>query len=310
MRVRPEICRNIELVQIMIYLADEQELSFQKLNNRIYLSAIDEWFVKYRDHPAVNATRLMIREKHFNFTRPQKAALLIEDIKNNTRHELHDWATLADEFVRDSAFDSFFDSQQEYYSWIIKQIEAQDFDSWIDYIEHYFRGKPDEFHLIICPLNGNYGFNLDRDGKTISYTIRCEPMFDEQGNIRWDFDFFAKGIAHEYAHCFVNPVVESNRELLRDYREFFTAHHNMPDFYNVDYAVVNEYFVRAFAIRFMEEHTAVFQNFDIEAEYTRQRENFIYINRFVRELYEFEKDKLTFSEYYKKNINRILRSEE
>lgn len=78
----------------------------------------------------------------------------------------------------------------------------------------------------------------------------------------------------------------------------------MPDFYNTDYAVINEYFVRAFAIRFMEKYN--FEGFDICAEYERQQESFIYIDLFVKELKEFEREKLSFLDYYTANINRIL----
>ena len=47
----------------------------------------------------------------------------------------------------------------------------------------------------------------------------------------------------------------------------------MYSFYNVDYAVINEYWVRAFAIRFMEKMR--FDDFDVNEEYVRQRKTFL-----------------------------------
>ena len=160
--------------------------------------------------------------------------------------------------------------------------------------------------MIICPIAGNYGFNIARGEKKIAYTVRCMPYYDENGKPDWEFDFFAKGIAHEYAHCFVNPVVEENRELLTNHTRFFEAHTNMPESYNVDYAVINEYFVRAFQIRFMEENRMLFPKFDISAEYERQRESFIFIDDFVGLLKIFETGGVTFPEFYKQNIGEIL----
>ena len=72
----------------------------------------------------------------------------------------------------------------------------------------------------------------------------------------------------------------------------------MSNAYNVDYAVMNEYWVRAFAIRFMEQNQHLFAHFDIAAEYRRQKETFIYIEKFVELLKEFEQTDLVFEEFY------------
>ncbi|MEG1887826.1 MAG: DUF4932 domain-containing protein, partial [Oscillospiraceae bacterium] len=260
----PEINRNIELIQILIYLSDVKNMTRQSLSNTVYCTAIDKWFVQFKNHSAVIMTRDMIINQHFNYARPHKAALRLPEIINSEIDELHDWATEVARFINDTQFDSFFQSQREYYDWILKTISDCNFDAWIHYIEHYFRSKTDGFCLIICPLDGNYGFNLKlNDGKDMSYTIRCMPYYNNEVPT-WQFDFFAKGIAHEYAHCFVNPIIESHTDILKNHNAFFKAHKNMLDYYNTDYAVINEYFVRAFAIRFMEVWN--FEGFDINAE--------------------------------------------
>ena len=160
--------------------------------------------------------------------------------------------------------------------------------------------------MIICPIAGNYGFNMQQGGKRVAYTVRFAPKYDADGKPDGKFDYFAMGIAHEYAHCYVNPVVEENRALLDGHSRFFEIHKNMPRCYNVDYAVINEYFVRAFQIRFMEENRRLFPEFDICAEYERQRESFLFIDDFVSLLKEFEKSPVTFSEFYVGNIEKIL----
>ena len=61
---------------------------------------------------------------------------------------------------------------------------------------------------------------------------------------------------------------------------------------------MNEYWVRAFTIRFMEQNRHIFPDFDITAEYRRQKESFIYIEKFVELLKEFEQTELLFEDFY------------
>lgn len=302
--MKPEINHHIELVQILIYLSDVKNMTRQSLTNTVYCSEIDKWFSSYRDHPAIIMTRDLIINHHFNYARPHKAALRFDEIADNKNDKLNNWAITVKHFVIDSLFDCFFECQKEYYNWILNTIDNCDFDMWTSYIEKYFQCKPDDYHLIICPLDGNYGFNTELSrGKNVSYTIRCEPYYNN-GIPIWQFDFFAKGIAHEYAHCFVNPIVESHTDMLKKHSSFFKSHTNMLDYYNTFYAVINEYFVRAFAIRFMEQWN--FKGFDVIAEYDRQRECFIYIDLFVNELKSFEKEHIPFQQFYLANIERII----
>lgn len=304
--MRAEINKQIELVQILLYLAGEQEKTVQHLNNQIYSKNISKWFEAYKDHTAVQITKKLITENHFFHIRPLKAILNLESIINDGSHELHFWAVETERFASESRFEEFFCTQNAYYTSILEHINSCDFDTWIAYIENYFKGNPDEFHLIICPIAGNYGFNMVQGENKIAYTVRCMPYYDKNGHPEWRFDFFAMGIAHEYAHCFVNPIVEENKDLLKKHTRFFELHTNMPNSYNVDYAIINEYFVRAFQIRFMEVNRTLFPDFDISAEYKRQRESFLFIYDFVDMLKVFENSAVSFSEFYTQNIDEFL----
>lgn len=304
--MKAEINKRVELVQILLYLADEQEKTVQYLDNKVYLSSISDWFSPYKNHMAVRITKNLVRENDFFHIRPLKAILDLENILNDELHELNLWAGETMRFARESRFDDFFNAQNAHYAEILEYVSSCDFDSWITFIERYFRSKPDEFHLIICPIAGNYGFNISHGEKKVAYTVRFEPKYDEYGKPDGKFDYFAMGIAHEYAHCYVNSVVEGNKELLKNHAHFFEIHKNMPQSYNVDYAVINEYFVRAFQIRFMEENHILFPEFNIFSEYERQRKMFIFIDDFVRMLKVFEKSRETFCEFYANYIERML----
>lgn len=290
----PIVSEQIELVQVLLYLADRQERVIQHLHNKIYSEAISAFFLPYKNHKAVIITQNLIDNNNFIHIKPLRAILSLEQIALEEEHDLYEWAISVKEFITDTNFHTFYLNQSGYYNWILDNLKQCNFDIWIAYIEQYFRQKPEEFNLIICPIAGNYGFNI----RNTSYTVRCMPYYDDYQNPSWKFDFFAKGIAHEYAHCFVNPTVESHKYILKNLGTFFKSHKNMPTAYNVDYAVMNEYWVRAFTIRFMEQNQNIFPEFDITAEYRRQKESFIYIEKFVELLKEFEQTKLQFEDFY------------
>ena len=239
-------------------------------------------------------TKNLIDNNNFIHIKPLRAILSRERLLTEKEHALNEWAISVNKFIDDTDFHTFFHNQQSYYSWILDNLKQCNFGFWITYIEEYFRQQPEEFNLIICPIAGNYGFNI----LNAAYTVRCMPYYDDNHKPNWDFDSFAKGIAHEYAHCFVNPTVEAHKELLKNIDSFFKSHKNMPTAYNVNYAVMNEYWVRAFAIRFMEQNQQIFPNYDIAAEYQRQKESFIYIDKFVELLKEFEQTELLFEDFY------------
>jgi len=304
--VRVEVNRNVELVQVILLLTGQQEKTYQKIENKTYTDAISRWFAPHREHVAIKHTRELVQTKHFFHIRPLQAILELDTLVADETHPMNGWALAVKAFVEDTHFDGFFQEQQAYYNWILEHIRSCALDTWVGFIENYFRQQPDEFHLIICPLAGNYGFNLEKDGKVISYAVRFAPKYLTGGEYEWNFDFFAKGVAHEYAHCFVNPTVEAYKEILAEHRDFFEQHRDIPDFYNTDYAVMNEYFVRAFQIRFMEMNKTLFPAFDAEEEYKVQKEKFIFIDRFVNAMKEFEESEKTFAQFYRERIGDLL----
>lgn len=304
--MKAEINRDIELVQVLLYLSEQQDKTIQCINNKTYTAAISEWFVPHKNHPAVQITRDLIYNENFIHIRPLQAILSLKDLITNPKHPLYAWGSAVIDFRKSTEFDAFFESQSDYYTWILDHIASCDFDTWVGFIDAYFRQKPDEFRLIVCPLAGNYGFSMEENGRNVAYTVRFEPKYDEDGTPDWNFDFFAKGIAHEYAHCFVNPVVEAHVDLLQKHPEFFVKHSDVPNFYNTDYAVINEYFVRAFQIRFMECNRTLFPGFDIEKEYEYQRKAFLFIDQFVKTLREFEALAASFSDFYVARIEELL----
>lgn len=300
--INPIIHHDIELVQILVYLSDCKDKTNQYLKNTAYINAIQDWFDTYKDHPAVHETRRMIYEEHFTFARPHKAALMLDALAADDGYSHHKWANLVKCFSQDSKTEIFFEKQAKFYDGVVARIRECDFDAHAKFIESYFKTAPVAFNLIISPIDGNYGFVMNNN----HYVIQCMPWFDENGNDYWRYDHFAKGIAHEYAHCFVSPVVEAKKELLDTRKDFFDRHKSMPSYYNVNYAIINEYWVRAFAIRFMETHRTEFPDFDGVEEISMQKESFQFLEKFLDALKIYEKSNLSFSEFYYQNIEMLL----
>lgn len=304
--MKAEINKSVELVQILLFLTGQHDKTFQCTNNKTYVNSITEWFAPFKNHTAVKLTRELVLNKNFVHIEPLCAILSLDPIVMDTSHVLHDWGEAVKRFIADTDFDDFFVGQEPYYKWIIDNISSCKLDEWIDFIEKYFRQKPDDFKLIISPIKGNYGFSLNENGKRIAYTVRFMPKYDKDGNYTFEYDYFAKGIAHEYGHCFVNPTVEAHADILSRHKDFFDKHTNIPNFYNVDFAIINEYFVRAFQIRFMELNKVRFPNFDMQKEYFFQKESFIFIDKFISALKLFEALTVNFSDFYMNNIDEIL----
>jgi hypothetical protein len=317
-----EINKNIELIQVLLFLANLQEKTRQQIDNIEYVKSMDEFFSDFKNHEAVVLTKGLIINHWFTHITPLSAILYLQEIindddnykdiqnlkleRNISSDELKGWAIAVNKFIVDANFQTFFNSQHNYYSMIVDMVKSWGYDKWIQQIEKYFRSEFLRFKLIISPLNGNYGFVLDKPEVNTSYVVRCLPYYDKEGKMTWEKEFFAKGVAHEFAHCFVNPIVEDKKVILYHFKSFFDRHKNMFKSYNLPYAVINEYLVRAFAIRFMELYEESFPTFDIQAEYIRQREHFIYIDKFVEMLKEYEKSNETFNEFYFKNISSLL----
>ena len=42
-----EISLRVELVQVLLYLADRQDKTYQYLNNKIYVDSVEKWFGRF-----------------------------------------------------------------------------------------------------------------------------------------------------------------------------------------------------------------------------------------------------------------------
>ncbi len=129
-----------------------------------------------------------------------------------------------------------------------------------NYVEKLYKNPPSGFNIYISPIAGNYGFNIGNTTFSVIY-----------GNLNFNNVQVARSVVHGYSHCFVNPIVESNLKSVEKHKDFFEQHQNMLSFYNTDYAIINEYIVRAAVIIFLKNNPDMYSPSYIEEEISRQK---------------------------------------
>ena len=114
--MKAEINHNLELVEILLYLADRQSRTVQILESSYYISKIDEYFEKYKTHVAIALTQKLIDKQNFIHINPIRAILAIDDILSDNTNRLYEWATAVIDFVAVSRFDDFILKMSSYYN--------------------------------------------------------------------------------------------------------------------------------------------------------------------------------------------------
>lgn len=101
MSIVMEVNKKLELVEILLLLADRQQKTAQKLENKYYTAKIYGYFKEHLMHDAVIMTQKLIDEQNFIHIPPIQAILSLDSIRNNPEHTLHDWERLAMSYMEE-----------------------------------------------------------------------------------------------------------------------------------------------------------------------------------------------------------------
>ncbi len=212
----------IELMSILFRLAGNSEYRQSRIPQ--YDRAIGAYFAPYRDHPAVQAARLM----GVGFEAPMKLAAYLRDAATLeervpfgrlTFHFWENWdAAKARDFLgatRDFAttakFADFLQSQQPLYKATNARLLAfLQSKADLDWIERFFGPMP-RTQLVIVPglANGAASYAarfIDETGAQEIYAIPGVSKVDSQGLPVFDADWEVTMI-HELAQVYVSPAV-------------------------------------------------------------------------------------------------------
>lgn len=258
----------LELLMPIWYLALNQGAPLPQLLNSFnspYMNAVKEHFQPYAEEDAVNLL-VECMNGWGDFSMPFNLFLRLTDelaIPADSvsipeyitapfagTDKLERFVAACREFAEKTDFLSFFTEQAPYF-------EAQ-FDEGGGFInqemltrfEEYYGVENTIFHIVLIPLRvtGGFGVSLEaRDGSLHVYSLTAP----ESANNYFSADGVRELAWHEFGHSFINPLAESNPDLVAAYEPAFRSvygamnaigYGNLPTF-------INEHIIRAVVAR-------------------------------------------------------------
>jgi hypothetical protein len=231
-RVRIAVDGRIELFSILCRLAGNRE--YNRAFASSYVTAVDTYFAPFKDDPAVQATRALHQKLGISFNAPLTLAVHLDDRlqpiaplsplppgldERFANAPLADYLTQVRRFAERTRFTAFLHTQSSYFGRVEQRFREFMADkpivSWFDATF----GKRSRASYLVVPglLTGpmNYGLRaIGRDGtEHIVQVMNLEGM--DAGGLPHPAEMTQALLAHELAHTYVNPIIESHFTSLR-----------------------------------------------------------------------------------------------
>lgn len=273
----PRVDQRMELLSIVFRLAEVSE--FSEPNNLPYLAKVEKWFAPYKEHSVVQYTKFLketqgIEKGMAHSAIPDLAIRLnikkgkvslnkdlsFDDLDDRwVPDSLPKYIKLLNDFYKKSKFETFFNSNTQYYYGVEERFKTQVSDKIDFQWFNDFFGDNDfsfESNMIISLLTGsnNYGASAySKDGKKHIYSVNGFgytdsldlPMFSPQ---------FHNVVVHEFCHSFCNPIIDRYLDQLYPQAEKFYKSYEykmkMQSYGSVEH-YLSEIFVRACTMHYM-----------------------------------------------------------
>ena len=216
----------VELMSVIFRLAGNSEYNQGRVP--AYNAAIDKWFAPFKDHEAIKLARSFRDRYGVGFDAPMGLAMNVKDIQTLAERipvdseaskldkrwhgsEARPFLEAARQFVKDTKFQDFLDSQKELYECTTSNLQAlvskeADF-AWFEKFFGMRAGA--RFTVVPGLVNGpsSYGPSVrGEDGVDESYAVIGVWDVDKDG-----MPAFPKGvvgtIVHEMVHSYANPLI-------------------------------------------------------------------------------------------------------
>jgi hypothetical protein len=224
--------KRVELIAIIFYLAGNKEYAGCK--DAAYLKAVQEYFGKYRSHPAVKMAEELRERNHIWFGAPISFAVhltpeyqLMPGIKDHanggsldfrwTLPEAEAFARQVQSLARTSKSNVFFKEHEALYGQMTRRLrrlaEQQDPEWFASLTKAH---SPRQFTVVPSLLlgSGNYGPHVITKSGIHNYAVMGVWKFESDGSPAFADDS-AWIIIHEFAHAYVNPWVDAGMPELR-----------------------------------------------------------------------------------------------
>jgi Domain of unknown function (DUF4932) len=224
--------RRVELISIIFYLAGNKE--YAGCRDAAYLKEVDEYFGKYRSHPAVKMAAELRERKHVWFGSPISFAVHLtpdDQLLPGTRDHSHggtldfrwslaeaqSFAGQVRSFARASRAQSFFKQHEPLYRQMtgrLKRLVAHIDAAWFASLTAARSTRTFTVSPSLLLGGGNFGPHVQADGRFHNYAIMGVWKFEKDGSPTFGEDS-AWVIIHEFAHSYVNPWVDEGMGQLR-----------------------------------------------------------------------------------------------
>ncbi len=219
--------RRTELLSIVFRLIDAGEFKMPVAGSP-YSKAVDDHFKRYKSHPTLAMARALREEEGIGFDAVASYAVHLRDVHSREfAVPLEPWPSTLDsrwtsttakqfadslaEFVDDSKFEEFWDSQRDRRAIAEERmretLSRRPYRQWIE--SFVGQSLPADSKVIVGMLigGGNYGVSVDAHDKVAVFPTIGVWNWDEQGHPVFP-DSVVDTIVHEFCHPFVNPIVD------------------------------------------------------------------------------------------------------
>jgi len=304
----------VELMSVVFRLAGSPE--YNRGAVPAYTQAVDAHFAPFRRHAAVRRAGRLRRFRGISFNAPMSLAVHLTDPPaldaGVTLDPLPDridsrWSSRSarglvkdlQAFARESEFESFLSDHQELYALTADRLHEAIQDARIlEWFQGFFGPRTEEEFIVVAGLlNGGlcYGASARRPGVPDAaeevYSVLGVWMVDESGLPRFGPEV-ATTIVHEFAHSYVNPLVDAHARALQPAgQELFGMVRNLmrKQAYASWRTMLYESLVRACEVRYTR---AVFGSEAAAREVAEhQSRGFLWTGRLAAFLEEYESDR-------------------
>jgi hypothetical protein len=233
----------IEMFSVVLYLSDFKGLKNEDgaIEARVvteldfaYRRDVDKRFSSYKGHEAVKLYSEMATKGLFRFGHPPSVMLHLSDPPQlqeripiddflvkmaGSREKLSDFIRGMRQFAKDTDFMAFFGNHKKTYQKIAENYRDNMGWNYVKDLEEYYGERQTRYNLILAPLfhPGGFGPRMKTpDGQYAAYAIiGPKGVTDDLPNFG-SGDSMRRLCWHEFSHSFVNHLVDSNLERLRE----------------------------------------------------------------------------------------------
>lgn len=251
-----------ELLGVMFTICDNQEdikMAGAEYGNASYRDEIVSNFMPFSNHPAIDMLKILSTEYFFIYDAPVTLFLMISENKVSLKKVckyrrliekplFNDFLNAIKDFEKVSGFKNFYNSHSEFYLKCIHEF-VSDLNKYdpIDFLYKALNTKSTKvlnINLMCGITSANYGTFVNNK---LFANIRPYKFSKNDNRPCFSYDpiYFTTLVLHEFAHPFINPLVEKSVKKYKPYPKKYTEHLKNFDYGENMFVYISETIIRA-----------------------------------------------------------------